>query len=166
MGYLIECRMPSCLWRTRHPESYESAEALLIEHLLHGHTAREVVDVLVSSWRYTTEGHPRERGDPLVVVKETNDEPAEEPVLTPRRKRRRSGTKAKYAKTYAQMIREAFRGATEKILTTRQIADALARETKVEIPVSSVCATLNAMCKSGEVAHVDMGHWSLDAKGS
>lgn len=159
--------MPGCEWRTRNPGEYVAVEAAVTTHLLQDHTVRQMAEALVSGWQYTADGQRSEK-DPLKFVPDHHEEkraPVEPPIQEPRKRRRTGGRKAKYAKTYSQMIRDAFaQHPPGSVLTTSNLREYMGGVTQAIIPVASICATLHKMCEDGEVDHVDTGQWRLHAQ--
>jgi len=168
VGYFIECRMPGCDWRTRNPGEYIAVEARVTDHVLKDHTAREVVEALISFWQYKADGHRQEQGDPLIYVPEQFEQEKGSPSLPPaepRKKRHSGGSKRKFDKTYARMVLDAFAAGEGAVLTTTGIRKYMEDVTGAIIPTASVCATLHKLCEDSAVEHVATGQWRKNASG-
>ena len=166
MGYLISCRMPGCEWCTKRPGEYVNVETMVIQHLAAEHTMLQLAEALVSLWQFAEDGH-RQPLDPLVFVNQHVEEVKEPPIVVPqepRAPRRSSGRKSRFAKTYSQMIRDAFDENPGAVLTTSHLREYIGRVTNAIIPAPSVSATLHKMCENEEVEHVSNGQWKLHAR--
>jgi len=156
--------MPGCEWRTKRPGEYVHVESELMQHLVSDHTMREMADVLISAWQWSSSGHRNEGTDPLSFIRDVA-EPDNDPLPPPKKDVTRPhavrprGRKPRFEKTYAQMVITAFESASGGTLTTSQIQASMGTQAGAIIPDGSVCATLHKMRENKQVERVGPGQW-------